>query len=308
MTNEQSDAEVLSHVVSCEPPPSGFDPLTASDHLLHKHGFPHRPDPNKEPRLSKLWHDSLSQPFKMIKAELAVDHMRPPRDRLRQRTDTFGVNRGWAGGEVNRSALGFPATELVNTVYAQWLVPTVFAPANNQQTLVVGFWVGIGGDANNGSNEVVQAGVEGVVQGQSVSYYAWTQWWPYQPNAITVQNFSVSPGQRVEFVVTTPQLNRGFVSMRNFNTGFATNVHITPTGAASDGSSAEWIIEGDPPLLAQFSPVLFVQCQGGTKSHDSDLTDAHTLTITSSNGFTTLANAKIPSKSAVEVFWDGLGP
>jgi hypothetical protein len=43
ITNEPSDAEVSSQVVTFEPPPSDFDPLTASDDLLHKNGFPHRP-------------------------------------------------------------------------------------------------------------------------------------------------------------------------------------------------------------------------------------------------------------------------
>jgi hypothetical protein len=207
---------------------------------------------------------------------------------------------------VDRSALGFPPTELVNTVYGQWLVPTVFAPPNNQQTLFIGFWVGIGGNGNNNSTEVVQAGIQGAVQGENVSYTAFTQWFPYQTNAVPVTNFAVAPGQRVEFVVTTPQLNNAFISMRNFNTGRATNVTIANIGALNDGSSAEWIIEGDGPLLPQFS-LLFALCQGGTKNHDFDLTDAYTLAITSSNG-TTLASAKKPSNSAVEVFWEGLGP
>ena len=36
-------------VVSCPQPPTGFDPLTASDKELKRYGFPPRPDPEKAP-------------------------------------------------------------------------------------------------------------------------------------------------------------------------------------------------------------------------------------------------------------------
>ncbi len=64
--NEMSDAEILSNVMTFEPPPPGFNPLTATDDLLEKYGYPHRPDPDKEPQLSKLWHETLALPHTMI--------------------------------------------------------------------------------------------------------------------------------------------------------------------------------------------------------------------------------------------------
>ena len=123
-------------------------------------------------------------------------------------------------------------------MYGQWRVPTVVPPPTPApQTLAVGFWVGLGGDQNNNSNEVVQAGTQAVVQGNTVSYSAWTQWFPAE-NAVIVQNFPVAPGDHVEFLVTTPQLNRSFISMRNFASGFATSVEID-LGVTNDGTSAE---------------------------------------------------------------------
>ena len=45
MKKQPSDADVLGRYTTFEPPPSGFDPLTARPNLLRKHGFPRRPDP-----------------------------------------------------------------------------------------------------------------------------------------------------------------------------------------------------------------------------------------------------------------------
>ena len=62
MASEMSEAEILSYFTTFDPPPPGFDPLRASRHLLRKHGYPHRPDPHKEPRLHKLWSENSRAP------------------------------------------------------------------------------------------------------------------------------------------------------------------------------------------------------------------------------------------------------
>src|SRR5689334_22012579 len=100
MDQTQSDAEVLSRFVTYEPAPGGFDPKTASDHLLRKHGFPRRPDPRSEAEMHQLWEEAFSRPMQMIKAELTVDRARPNRERL-QPTRPFDVAGGWAGAIVN---------------------------------------------------------------------------------------------------------------------------------------------------------------------------------------------------------------
>lgn len=43
-------------------PPSGFDPLTASDAELAKYGFPPRPDPQTAPALYEQWRTMVSAP------------------------------------------------------------------------------------------------------------------------------------------------------------------------------------------------------------------------------------------------------
>ncbi len=312
MSYNRSDAEVLGRYVTYEPPPSGFEPLTAPDQLLVRYGFPHRPDPNKEPRLSTLWEETLSRPIKIIRAELAVDRSRPQRVPLRPKQGAFDIKGGWAGAQVNTASLGFSPAEPANTVYGQWIVPTVTLPPNTpQQTLIVGFWVGLGGDQANNSTQLVQAGTQAIVQGNNVTYSAFTEWWTqqYQDPPVTVPNFPVAPGDRMGFLVCTPQPDHAFASMLNYTTGVATTVAIKGrTGITNDGTSAEWIVEGDPPLLADFFAALFAQCLGGTKNHDFDLTHAIRDEILSSNGVTILAATGIILPNAVGVVWEGGGP
>jgi hypothetical protein len=310
MANEMSDAEILSHMTTYDPPPPGFDPLTASHHLLRKHGYPHRPDPNKEPRLHKLWNETVARPLKMIKAELTVDRSIVWRRPLRTPPGSYGAEVQWAGAEVDISTLGYPPTELANSVYGQWIVPTV-TPPNPDNGFAVSVWVGLGGNARIGSKQLVQAGTDARSSSNGVVYRAWTQWWQQQQQppstAVTVPNFPVAPGDRVGFLVTS-QAESAFVSMLNYSTNQATSAGMAPPGANYDGSSAEWIVEGNGSLLADFYSVYFGQCVGGTKDHDFDLSSATIDSIVSSDGVTILATAYIISPSALVVAWENAGP
>jgi len=242
----------------------------------------------------------------MIRAELQVDRSRARDSRLRSTQSSFGVS-GWAGAQVNISSLGLAPTELANTVYGQWFTPRV-SPPDPDTGFAVGFWVGMGGDYRNGSSQVVQAGTEALSDGKSVVYHAWTQWSPYQSHAVTVPNFPIAPGDHVAFLVMTPKPDHAFISMMNYNNGWATSVGITPPGARNDGTSAEWVIEGNGALLADFYSVIFGQCTGGTKKHDFDLTDAIVDQILASDGVTVLASAGIVPPNGAVVFWSGSGP
>ena len=187
------------------------------------------------------------------------------------------------------------------------VVPTV-TPPNPDTGFALGVWVGIGGDQNNGSSQVVQAGTDARSSGNGVVYRAWTQWFPVSGSAATVSNFPVTPSDRVGCWVLTPRPNHAFISMRNYNTNVATSVGIRPQGANNDGSSAEWVIEGNGNLLADFYSVLLGQCIAGTKDHDFNLSSAFVDSIVSSDGVTDLATAYIITPSAVVVAWDNGGP
>src|ERR1700682_941451 len=193
MSKKRSDTEVLNHFVTYEPPPRGFDPLTARAILLRKHGFPRRPRPEKERRLHELWQRAFSRPMKFIKAELAVAR----RDRPRP-TGPCDLRGKWAGAVVNPASLFPPEPGAANFVYGQWILPSVVPPSNPPQGLPVGFWVGLGGVGAENSFNVVQAGTQAVVDRNHINYSAFTEWTP--DFAVTVNNFPVDAGDHVEFL------------------------------------------------------------------------------------------------------------
>jgi Peptidase A4 family len=308
------DAHALSRYKTFDPPPSDFDPFAAPDHLFRRYGLPRRPDPKTESRLSELWLKAQSRIKRIIKAELAVGPPRVRRNRLRTTQADFDISGGWAGAVVDTSSLGLHPAELANTVYGEWRVPVVAPPANPQPFVqyTVGCWVGLNGDiSNTASDNVLQAGTEAVIQNGIVTYSAFFEWWDTvnQWPAVLIPNLSVSPGDYVTCLVCAPQTDEGFVSMLNVTTGVATSVAVPPPpNITSDGSSAEWIVEGDPPVLLDFFSVIFGHCSAGTQNNTFDLTHAYASNIISSDGVTQLASAGLINSTAVGVVWNAPGP
>ncbi len=304
-------ADVLSQVRTFEPPPAGFDPHRAADNLLLHHGFPRRPDPEREPELLRRWQRAFRPGTKMIKAELALDPIMSRRNPLYKRQADFQP-QGWGGVVVLASSLGYSPAEPVNTVYGQWTQPYVYPLANppaGPQT--VGFWVGIDG-FNNG--QVLQAGTAVTVNGNNVQHWAWTEWWTNP--AVQIKNFTVAPGDTITCLVCAPQSNHGFVSMMNERTQQAVSVGVNPPpGVTSIGASAEWIVEGISqdlmpfdmfPLPVVFDAIIFGGATAGTKDHSFDMQPKGFTTNIVGTGGKALTQTIIASPSAAMVFWEGL--
>jgi hypothetical protein len=190
-------------------------------------------------------------------------------------------------------------------VFAQFQVPSVVSiDPELTQPLIAGFWVGLGGYA--GSNSLLQAGIAATVTPVggpfpipfgSVSYWAWTEWWP---NGYVIDNLAISPGDVVSVLVCAPQSNHGFVSMENLTTGQIVSVGVDPpTGRTANGPSAEWIIESLSVDTPAFSPWTCVNCAAG--SHDSSLTltGATTLNMADNEVRTT-----VTSPSSLTIGWE----
>lgn len=80
---------------ACVPtPPDDFDPLTAPGYPLRWHGFPRRPDPEREPQLNRLWQQMFARPIRFAEAELEVATNLA--ERRRRRGPAFEDNI-WAG-------------------------------------------------------------------------------------------------------------------------------------------------------------------------------------------------------------------
>ncbi len=98
-----------------------------------------------------------------------------------------------------------------------------------------------------------------------------------------------------------------FVSFFNYNTKLATSLKMKHKHASNDGTSAEWVIEGNGTYLADFHSVKFEKCVGSTKNHEFGLQYAQVDTIYSKAGFPALATVTITGDT-VDVKWVSQGP
>jgi hypothetical protein len=297
-----SDEETLKHVTAFDAPPEGFDPNVADDRLLLRHGIPRRPHAQREPLLRKLWDSAFASKPRFIKAEIAIDPIMSKRRRpvLDKRVESLDFSpSGWAGDVVLVSTKNYNPPEPVNTVYGEWFIPNVTPvsnePAGNQ---TVGFWVGIDGFTNG---QVLQAGSAATVNGNNVTNWVWTEWFPL--GAIQVTNFPIKPGDYLTVLVCAPQPDHGYCSMLNKTTNQATSIGITPPGGVTNiGASAEWIVEGISSVLPVFSTVVFQNCSAGTKDHAFNA-EGGTITEITGSGGANLTSAAILSDNKVVVKW-----
>lgn len=300
--------DLLNRIQTYEAPPGGFNPQTAAANLLRRHGFPRRPDPEREPQLARLWRRVFSRApgLRMIKAEIAIDPTMSRRDPLRNMKPDFSPS-GWGGVIVPTASLGFSPYEPANTVFAEWVVPEIFPVAGDAQTpLTVGFWVGLDG-SDPSSYELLQAGTAATITGNNVSYWAWTEWYTseYKDPAVMVTNFEIQPGDLVSFLVCSPQPDQGFVSMMNYRTQQATSVGIPArSGISSVGARAEWIVEGISADLPDFAPAVFSNIIAGTQHHSFNLSPDGSVTEITGNGGKALTQAFIASPTTALVLWE----
>ena len=96
MSDDALNPEALSRMRSYELPPEGFDPHTAPQEVLRRHGLPRRPDPDREPDLAWLWKRALARPPTFVKAELAIDPVMS-RDPQAAAKPEFAGENIWAG-------------------------------------------------------------------------------------------------------------------------------------------------------------------------------------------------------------------
>ena len=229
-----------------EPPPAGFNPLTASPSSLRYHGFPTRPDARKEPKLRQLWDKMLSRPrtwitptFREVPGKSHGPALRPGRSRARvsaSRGIANATSSNWSG------SVAFPsARRTFGWVAGQWTVPNPHAPGFG--SYYASEWVGIDGW---GSPDVLQAGTEtekvdlGIFSFTQV--YTWWEWFPAGEVAIT--NLPVSAGDIMYCLICVNSTTTATVYFTNQSSGVSTSFSITaPRGTTLVGNSAEWIVE-----------------------------------------------------------------
>ncbi len=143
----------------------------------------------------------------------------------------------------------------------------------------MGLSVGLGGSEPLGGGQVLQAGTAAGITGNSVTYWAWTEWDPKSNtgSAKTVKNFAVKPGDLVSVLVCAPEKDHGYVNMMNHRTNVVTSIGIKDPAKKTpyDGSSVEWIVEATGTEMPNFKSVTFKEVSAGTKHHTIDLLNAY---------------------------------
>ena len=297
-------------------PHSDFDPLTASAGSLLRQGLPRRPDPEQEPGLSRIWQRAFARPLAYVRADFAIDPWLSGRHPLRGKGTEFGLNN-WAGA-VMRAGQPF------SWVFAEWTVPVVPKKGVWDDTVTIGFWVGIDG-RTEGDNQVLQAGVAVTMHTEwvwhwwgpwrevMVDWRAWTEWFVdgiESSSSVTVPNFPVQPGDTVGFIVCAPRPDSpAWVNVLNSSTGYHTAIAVpTPVldsgvPVTLQGDSVEWIVEFvEPatPYIPPFDPVTFRDCWAGRHwSSVGDLGSAFQMNVMGPGGDVTEVQIVQPHTTTV---------
>ena len=215
-----------------EPLPTDFKPLTASDELLRRHGFPPRPELSAAPALRQVWDNAFSR-------------------RLKHIVPTF---RQVDPGPHATSPLSLPASVLpfwsgvvasgvagsLNWITASWTVPNVYPSSTGW---AAGVWIGLDG-ADVTTGDLLYAGT---MIGTGASYFAvgWdilgVTWIPL------ATGLPVSPGDSVRCLICAPDATDATIYAMNLTSLDYTSFVVTAPGSRRlVGNSAEWIVSAGP--------------------------------------------------------------
>jgi hypothetical protein len=263
-------------------PPDTFDPKTATQSELIKHGLLWRkPAPGDPVELHKAWDRFFSRQWLARDRVVPESHpqtgtthlYRGEKPRLQTgatgpQKDTTYVGKVWAGAGTK--------TGKWTSIIGYWKIPTVSKPPEpqgNEGGWNSSSWLGLDGFFY--SNDVLQAGIQQKVISLPFGlsfpiYVAWYEWYaPPQSNSpgyiyqTNIANFPVSPGDEVYCAVSYNGNTSGNISFANDKTGQHFSITLAPPpGASFNGQSCEWIMEapdgGEPTSsLPKFTPVTF---------------------------------------------------
>lgn len=127
-------------------------------------------------------------------------------------------------------------------VTAEFVVPKPSIPpgGNSRTQYCASAWVGIDGDTCQ--TAILQTGLDFCIQGTTVTYDAWYEWYP--DYAYDFTGITINTGDNVRVTVDASSLTSGTATIENLTTG--QTVQHTFTGQTSGSlceTNAEWIVE-----------------------------------------------------------------
>jgi hypothetical protein len=243
-----------------EPAPANFDPRTAPDSLLLRHGFPTRPDTQTSPELRKAWERAVTGKVNYIVPTFRVNPGKTHGPARKSEAGSSGTSTNWSGSVVTVPNSG----DSFKWIEGRWTVPNVYSSSTGNWDYAAE-WIGIDGW---GSGDVLQAGTETDVLflGGSTQREcnAWWEWYhPGDLGEVQISNFPVSPGDVMWCMVCVISPTSGSFYLRNVSSGDSTSFTMNAApGVSLVGNCAEWIVErptvgGSLPSLAGYGTVFF---------------------------------------------------
>ncbi|PIL34273.1 hypothetical protein GSI_03048 [Ganoderma sinense ZZ0214-1] len=183
----------------------------------------------------------------------------------------------WAGAVLSKS------TATYKSVTGTFVVPTPKEPSGGSGTHYASAWVGIDGDTCGSA--ILQTGVDFNINGNSVSYDAWYEWYP--DYAHDFSGISFKAGDTVEVTVTATSKTAGKATITNKSTGKTVSHSFSGQPSLCE-YDAEWIVEdfqnnGGLVPLANFGKVEFTNAKAGTQSGSVGPSGATLIDIKQSN-------------------------
>ncbi|KAJ5118141.1 uncharacterized protein N7515_010364 [Penicillium bovifimosum] len=177
------------------------------------------------------------------------------------------------------------------SVTAEFTVPTPKLPsgASSSKQYCASAWVGIDGDTCGSA--ILQTGIDFCIQGRTVSYDAWYEWYP--DYAYDFSGISIAAGNKIKVTVDATSKTTGTATIENVSTG-KTVTHTFTGGVDGDlcEYNAEWIVEDfssneDLVPFANFGTVTFTNAQASTGGQTVGPAGATLMDIQQGNGILT---------------------
>jgi Peptidase A4 family len=250
------------------PPSSDFDPLTATDDDLKRHGVPLRPDPHAQPGMAALW-EQLARRYR------GFEHLEPRPDYTTATTKAIRP-AGIGPDPIESCGYSLFSSAPFTALFVTWTVPNLrFSPSpfgvNRFHT-----FVGLG---------FLDVHVEMTVDSaQNVTSHVWAQ-------SVGQINLPVGPGDVISgsLCLDTKPPGRATYILANQTRAQTMNFTVD-TGFPPAVTINAGVTRGDlnQPVhpLARFGVVYFDEISAYTTSGSRSLTSGDAITMVESNGST----------------------
>jgi hypothetical protein len=272
--------KLVADSVTSKLPPTGFDPLAASQKELLDLGFPKRPNPALQPAEYAFWQEMFARPlefeaFRFNILPFSTTLSRAFLGQLPRRQTSLN----WSGAYITpRDGTVF------SSIWAKWQVPTATLPPGGLATdkYHSSTWIGFDGQRRYFMSTLPQFGtaqnIDPITSVPPSPYFAWWQWWvrdvASQAFPIVLGAPAIHPGDLISCYMQVAN-DRSGVSFAMTNLTTSRSVQFSQGAPPAtwgqpfkvSGATAEWVMERSadapnptPLQLPDYGTVDFRDC------------------------------------------------